>query len=67
MGNRSTIEFIGLWEKLNNLDFKPLEIERFKIEARSNYFVLSPQRWIELMQTDYFNIRKSNLKNKKSE
>jgi hypothetical protein len=47
MRSRSTIEFIGLWEYLNNPDFKPLEFERFKTEAGSNYFVLSPQRWIE--------------------
>jgi len=47
MRSRSTIEFIGLWEKLNNPDFKPLEFERFRNEAGSNYFVLSPQRWIE--------------------
>ncbi|MCO5257157.1 MAG: KilA-N domain-containing protein [Lentimicrobium sp.] len=47
MRSRSTIEFIGLWEKLNNPDFKPIEFERFKNEAGSNYFVLSPQRWIE--------------------
>jgi hypothetical protein len=47
MRSRSTIEFIGLWEKLSNTDFKPLEFERFKNEAGSNYFVLSPQRWIE--------------------
>ena len=46
MRSRSTIEFIGLWEKLCNADFKPLEFERFKNEAGSNYFVLSPQRWI---------------------
>ncbi len=47
MRSRSTIEFLGLWEKLNNSTFKPLEFERFKSEAGSNYFVLSPQRWIE--------------------
>jgi hypothetical protein len=46
MRSRSTIEFLGLWEKLSNPDFKPLEFERFKNEAGSNYFVLSPQRWI---------------------
>jgi hypothetical protein len=45
--SRSTIEFLGLWEKLSNEDFKPLEFERFRSEAGSNYFVLSPQRWIE--------------------
>jgi len=47
MRNRSTIEFIGLWEKINNPDFKPIDFERFRNEAGSNYFVLSPQRWIE--------------------
>lgn len=47
MRSRSTIEFIGLREKLNNPDFKPLDFERFKNEAGSNYFVLSPQHWIE--------------------
>jgi KilA-N domain len=31
MRNRSTIEFIGLWEQLSNPDFKPLDFERFKM------------------------------------
>lgn len=48
--SRSTIEFLGLWEKLSNPNFKPLEFERFRNEAGSNYFVLSPQRWIEATQ-----------------
>ena len=47
MRSRSTIEFLGLWEILNNPDFKPIEFDRFRIEAGSNYFVLSPQRWID--------------------
>jgi hypothetical protein len=47
MRSRSTIEFLGLWEKLSNPDFKPIEFERFRNDAGSNYFVLSPQRWIE--------------------
>ncbi|HQZ82006.1 MAG TPA: KilA-N domain-containing protein [Pyrinomonadaceae bacterium] len=47
MRSRSTIDFIGLWEALNNPDFKPIEFERFRNEAGNNYFVLSPQRWIE--------------------
>jgi KilA-N domain len=45
--NRSTLEFIGLWERINNASFKPLEFERFKNESGNNYFVLSPQKWIE--------------------
>lgn len=46
--SKSTIEFLGLWEKLNNLNFKPVEFERFKNEAGSNSFVLSPSKWISI-------------------
>lgn len=41
MRSRSTIEFIGLWEKLFNPNFKPIEFERFKMESGSNYFSCS--------------------------
>lgn len=50
MRSRSTIEFLGLWEILSNPGFKPLDFERFKTEAGSNYFVLSPKRWIDATQ-----------------
>ena len=46
MRNRDTIEFLGLWETLNNPNFKPVEFDGFKIEAGKNSFVLSPQKWI---------------------
>ena len=45
--SRSTIEFLGLWEKLNNPNFKLVDFDQFKNEAGNNYFVLSPKRWIE--------------------
>lgn len=45
--SRSTIEFIGLWENLNNPDFKLVDFDQFRKEAGSNYFVLSPKKWIE--------------------
>ena len=45
--SRNTISFLGLWENLHNQNFKPIEFERFRNEAGDNYFVLSPQRWIE--------------------
>ena len=47
MRGRSTIEFLGLWEELNNPNFKPLEFERFKYESGANAFTLSPQQWIK--------------------
>lgn len=46
MRNKSTIEFLGLWEKINNANFKPTEFDRFKNESGSNTFMLPPQRWI---------------------
>jgi hypothetical protein len=47
MRSHSTIEFIGLWKQLNNPNFKPIEFDRFKTEAESNYFTMSPTKWIE--------------------
>jgi hypothetical protein len=46
MRGKDTIEFLGLWEELNNPDFKPIEFEGFKNQAGSNTFTLSPQKWI---------------------
>ena len=45
--SKDTIEFLGLWESMNNMNFKPIEFDRFKNEAGSNAFTLSPQKWIE--------------------
>ncbi len=44
---RSTIEFLGLWEKINNPNFKGVEFDSFKNEAGTNSFTLSPNKWIE--------------------
>lgn len=47
MRNKDTIEFLGLWEQLNNSDFKPVEFEGFKKDAGANSFTMSPKKWIE--------------------
>jgi len=47
MRNRSTIEFIGLWEQIHNPNFKGIEFDAFKNEVGSNSFTLTPKRWIE--------------------
>ena len=44
--SRSTIEFLGLWEKIYNPDFKLVEFDQFKNAAGENSFVLTPQKWI---------------------
>jgi hypothetical protein len=47
MRNRNTIEFLGIWERLHNINFKPLEFEGFKNRAGLNSFVLTPRQWID--------------------
>ena len=47
MRTRSAIEFCGLWEQLNNPDFKRIEFDAFKNESGSNSSALTPQKWIE--------------------
>ena len=47
MRSRDTIEFLGLWEILNNENFKPVEFDGLKNEAGANAFTMSPKKWIE--------------------
>ena len=46
MRNRNTVEFLGIWERLNNTNFKPIEFEGFRKQAGLNSFVLTPTQWI---------------------
>jgi hypothetical protein len=39
--NRNTIEFLGIWEHLNNPGFKPVEFDGFRKLAGLNSFTLS--------------------------
>ena len=47
MHNRDVIEFLGLWESLHNVNFKPLEFEGFRNQAGANAFTMSPKKWID--------------------
>ena len=44
--NKNTLEFLGLWEKINNANFKPVEFDGFKSQAGTNAFVITPKQWI---------------------
>ncbi len=53
--NKNTLEFMGLWERLNNPDFKGVEFDTFYNESGTHSFTLSPERWIE--KTDAIGIQ----------
>ena len=46
MRNKEVISYLGLWESINNINFKGGEFDTFKNEAGSNKFKMSPQKWI---------------------
>lgn len=46
MRNRSTIEYLGLWENANNGEiFKGVEFDRLRNQSGSNSFNMTPQKW----------------------
>ena len=47
MRNKDVISYLGLWESINNKEFKRVEFDAFEKEAGSNKFKISPKRWIQ--------------------
>ena len=45
--NRNTVEFLGVWERLNNPDFNPVEFDGIRMQTGLNSFVLTTKQWIE--------------------
>lgn len=45
--NRNTLEFLGIWEQLNNPNFNPVEFDGIRMRAGLNSFTLTPKQWIE--------------------
>jgi len=46
MRNRNTIEFLGIWEQLNNPEFNSIEFDGIRNQSGLNSFSLTPKRWI---------------------
>ncbi len=45
--NRNTIEFLGIWEQINNPAFNPIEFDGIRKQAGLNSFILTAKQWIE--------------------
>jgi len=46
MKTKASVEFLGLWEQINNSNFNRVEFDTVKNEAGSNAFVLTPRKWV---------------------
>ena len=44
---RNTIEFLGIWEQLNNSSFNSIEFDGIRKQSGLNSFSLTAKRWIE--------------------
>lgn len=45
--NQNTIEFLSVWERLNNPNFNLVELHQIKSEIGLNRFVMSAKKWAE--------------------
>lgn len=45
--NKNTIEYLGIWEKINNLSFNYPEFRVIEQSAGTNRFIMSVGQWIE--------------------
>src|SRR5882724_10164773 len=45
--NRNTVEFLGIWETINNPSFKTVEFDVIKSKAGLNSFKMSVKEWVE--------------------
>lgn len=45
--NKNTVEFLGIWENLNNPDFNYGEFTAIRNQAGSNHYKISVKEWVE--------------------
>jgi len=50
ISNKNTLEFLGVWEGLNNSNFNSPEFEGIKSASGTNRFTMSVKKWIEKTQ-----------------
>ena len=47
LSTRFAIDFLGIWEQINNPNFNVTEFSNIRMEAGTNGFVLTSKQWIE--------------------
>lgn len=57
---RATIEYLGIWEKLNNDNFNLIEFDQIRNASGSNAFVMTATKWVK--QTNAIGIKPSRGK-----
>ena len=58
MRTHNTVEYLGLWEKLNNPNFKGVDFDPIEKQAWKNAFTLSPSKWIESVWAIWMTVKR---------
>jgi hypothetical protein len=45
--NKNTLDFLAVWERINNPNFNSIEFDGIKLEAGLNRFSMSAKKWME--------------------
>jgi len=54
---RTTIEYLGTWETINNSDFNMVEFHHVKMATTSESFIISPTQWIKRTNAEGWQIQ----------
>ena len=60
MRNKDVIEYLGLWEQVNNPNFKGREFTTFENKAGKNSFYLSPEKWVNETNAIGITVKRGN-------
>jgi len=58
MRNHNTVEYLGLWEKLNNKTFNGVSFDPIERQAWKNAFTLSPTKWINTVWAIWMTVKR---------
>jgi len=61
------LEFLGTWEQMNNVNFKVVEFDHFKMQAGLPGFVLSATEWIEKTNAIGLTVNSSGFTTKRAQ
>lgn len=59
-----SLQYLTIWERLNNEKFKPTDFEGFRSKPGENAFTVSPKKWIEITNTIGIKVKSASKRNK---
>ena len=55
-----TLDYLSIWERMNNPNFKGVEFDSFRKDAGKNSFTMSPEKWVNEVKGIGISVRRGN-------